>query len=105
MIVRLGVAAVTPSSTKPSLLQTLSQNVHAPHFEGYFNWMNLDRKRKVGDPVVATTGRRLRSGRWATAAGVQLRRTAMPPPLPSEVEPGIAIKELSHLAYPFTVPA
>ena len=25
------------------------QDVHAPHFEGYFNWMNPDRKRKVGD--------------------------------------------------------
>ena len=29
----------------------------------------------------------------------------MPPLLPFEVEPGIAINELTHLAHPFTVPA
>ena len=29
----------------------------------------------------------------------------MPPLLPFDVEPGVAIKELTHLAHPFTVPA
>ena len=61
--------------------------------------------RRIGDAVVATTGRRLRSGRWASGAGVQLRRTATPPLLPFEYELGIAIKVLSYRAHPFTVPA
>ena len=64
--------------------------------------MSEGRKRALGDAVPV----RLRTGpatRWALAAGVQLRRTAAPPLVHTELELGLTVKLLLEPPHPFTV--
>ena len=51
--------------------------------------------------VSAPPSRRLVTSRWAATPGTQLRRTATLPLLRAEVEPGEAIRHLTHQVHPF----
>ena len=67
-----------------------------PHFPHYHSWTAAERKRPLGTPISAPPSRRLVTSRWAATAGTQLRRTAALPLLRTEVEPGEAIRHLTH---------
>ena len=72
-----------------------------PHFPQYHSWTAAERKRPLGTPISAPPSRRLVTSRWAAPAGTQLRRTAALPLLRTEVEPGEAIRHLTHQVHPF----
>ena len=57
------------------------------------------RKRQAGTPVIIQPSRRLRGGTWASAAGVQMRRTAHLPFLTYEFDSGEAIAVATTLPH------
>ena len=63
-----------------------------------------ERKRELGQQVRVAPERRQSAGRWAAAARIQLRRTALPPLAATELEPGAMVELLIKAAHPFTVP-
>ena len=75
------------------------------HFHAYHDWISDERKRPVNVDIVVRPSWRLASGRWACSAGSQMRRTATPPLIRKEVEPGVAIKLVTSQAHPFSLPA
>ena len=74
-----------------------------PRFRDFHSWRNEHRKRQAGTPVLIQPSRRLRGGTWASAARVQMRRTAHLPLLTYEFEPGEAIAVATTLPHPFSV--
>ena len=68
------------------------------HFHAYHDWISDERKRPVNVDIVVRPSWRLASGRWACSAGWQMRRTATPPLIRKEVEPGVAIKLVTSQA-------
>ena len=72
-------------------------------FKNYRTWKADKRKRPAGTPVILRFSKRLRSGYWAAAAGLQMRRTAALPLYRLELEPGEAIVEAALRPHPFTV--
>ena len=71
-------------------------------FSKFFDMVATDRKRPHGQAVQATVVRAA-AGRWAAAAGTQLKRTTMPPIIQQELEPGEAVQLLTNIAHPFNV--
>ena len=72
-------------------------------FRDFHSWRNEYRKRQAGTPVLIQPSPRLRGGTWASAAGVQMRRTAHLLLLTYEFEPGEAIAVATTLPHPFSV--
>ena len=60
-----------------------------------------ERKRPLGQPVPWSPHRQLRSGEKARSAGYQLKKSALPPLIPVEMEPGQAVKFSLQLFHPF----
>jgi len=63
----------------------------------------VDRKRPLGQPVPWKAHKQRFTAEKAVAAGYQLKRSAMPPLLPCELEPGQAVKAMLDLQHPFTI--
>ena len=61
------------------------------------------RKRPVGQPVPWKSHKHRASAEKATAAGYQLKRSALPPLLNVEMEPGQAVAAALSVAHPFTL--
>ena len=72
-----------------------------PHFPQYHSRTAAERKRPLGAPISAQPSRSLVTSQWAATAGTQVRRTAPLPLLRTEVEPGEAIRHLTHQVHPF----
>ena len=64
---------------------------------------HADRKRPLGQPVPWKAHKQRVTAEKAVAAGYQLKRSAMPPLLPCELEPGQAVKAMLDLQHPFTI--
>eukprot|EP00435_Cladocopium_sp_Y103_P055182 s631_g18.t1 len=62
-----------------------------------------DRKRPVGQAVPWKQHRQQLTAERASAAGYQLKRSALPPLLPVELEPGQAVKAALDARHPFTL--
>jgi hypothetical protein len=62
-----------------------------------------DRKRPVGQPVPWKPHKQQLTAAKATAAGYQLKRSALPPLLDVEMEPGRAVEVALSVAHPFTL--
>ena len=62
-----------------------------------------ERKRPVGQPVPWKPHKQQITAEKATAAGYQLKRSALPPLLDVEMEPGRAVEVALGLAHPFTL--
>ena len=61
------------------------------------------RKRPVGQPLPWKDHRQRDTGERAIAAGYQLKKSAVPPLLPCEFEPGEAVRFALDLAHPFSI--
>ena len=61
------------------------------------------RKRPVGQPAPWKSHKQRASAEKATAAGYQLKRSALPPLLNVEMEPGQAVAAALSVAHPFTL--
>ena len=75
-------------------------------FKAFFDIVTpaAERKRELGQQVRVAPERRQNAGRWAAAARSQLRRTALPPLVATELEPGATVELLIKAAHPLTVP-
>jgi len=62
-----------------------------------------ERKRPVGQPVPWKPHKQRITAEKATAAGYQLKRSALPPLLDVEMEPGQAVEVALSVAHPFTL--
>lgn len=62
-----------------------------------------DRKRPVGQPVPWAPHKQRATAEKATAAGYQLKRSALPPLLLTEMEPGQAVAAALQVQHPFTL--
>ena len=60
-----------------------------------------ERKRPLGQPVPWSPHRQMRSGEKARSAGYQLKKSALPPLIPVEMEPGQAVNFSLQLFHPF----
>ena len=60
-----------------------------------------ERKRPIGQPVPWSPHRQFRSGEKARSAGYQLKKSALPPLIPVEMEPGQAVQFALQLSHPF----
>ena len=71
-----------------------------------FRWRSnpSERKRPVGQPVEWKVHKQRQTAEKARSAGYQLKRSALPPLLAREMEPGEAVQEALALIHPFTVP-
>ena len=71
-----------------------------------FNWVqpSADRKRPLGQEVPWSGHKQKISAEKAVAAGYQLKRSALPPLLKVEMDPGQAVKVALALDHPFSVP-
>eukprot|EP00913_Durusdinium_trenchii_P004004 g3708.t1 len=61
------------------------------------------RKRPVGQPLPWKDHRQRDTGERAIAAGYQLKKSAVPPLLPCEFEPGEAVRFALNLDHPFSI--
>ena len=77
---------------------------HADPLEATFQLTtpSADRKRPLGQPVPWKVHKQRVTAEKAVAAGYQLKRSALPPLLPHEVEPGEAVRIMLELQHPFT---
>ena len=62
---------------------------------------SAERKRPLGQPVPWSPHRQQGSGEKARSAGYQLKKAALPPLIPFEMEPGQAVKFSLELFHPF----
>ena len=92
-------SSITPS---PQFVSPLSLPSLSDHFQEYHSWVTRGRKRAHGTPVLFDIQKRAETGRWAVGAGVQARRTAHPPLIQWEFEPGKAISHMTSRNHPFT---
>ena len=71
-----------------------------------FQWRSTpsERKRPVGQEVPWSRHRQRITAEKAVAAGYQLKRTALPPILAVEMEPGEAVDAALQVRHPFSVP-
>lgn len=62
-----------------------------------------DRKRPLGQPVQWKVHKQLVTATKAVQAGYQLKRSANPPLVPVEMEPGETVQFTLDLVHPFTL--
>ena len=62
-----------------------------------------DRKRPIGQALPWKPHKQQITAEKASAAGYQLKRAALPPLLPVEMEPGQAVKAALEVRHPFTI--
>lgn len=62
-----------------------------------------DRKRPIGQALPWKPHKQQITAEKASAAGYQLKRAALPPLLPVEMEPGQAVKAVLEVRHPFTI--
>jgi hypothetical protein len=62
-----------------------------------------DRKRPIGQALPWKPHKQQITSEKASAAGYQLKRAALPPLLPVEMEPGQAVKAALEVRHPFTI--
>ena len=61
-----------------------------------------ERKRPLGQPVPWRPHRQQLTAEKATSAGYQLKRSALPPLLDTELEPGTAVQQALNTVHPFS---
>ena len=80
---------------------SLRIGIRIPTFE--LTTSSADWKRPLGQPVPWKAHKQRATAEKAVAAGYQLKRSAMPPLLPCELEPGQAVRVMLDLQHPFTI--
>ena len=91
-----------PSLPPPALLPPPPPLLRE-RFPEYHDWTASKRKRPVEQLLSFHPNKRLASGKWARGAGAQMRRNALLPLLPIEMEPGEAVKAITQQAHPFAI--
>jgi len=102
-VFRTKLAQVYPAALCELWADTIVAKSSDPLF-ATFGWSQAsgDRKRPVGQAVPWKAHKQQLTAQKAVAAGYQLKRSAMPPLLQTEMEPGTAVHAALDLVHPFT---